>query len=730
MSTDNLECQRYCFGSFTLDPRSFRLTKGPDELTLTPKAFELLTLLVRERHRVLTKQELLDAVWPDTAVIENTLTQRIKEIREALGDSAHESTYIRTVPRVGFQFIADTSMESAAPPVPDAPAVPAPSEQTTPPVVRDAATEPAAAGWRAVREVTATVETQNAPQTMATRRRPAFRASHALVAAAVVTLGAGLLWWWQRDRPLQLGEQRLIAASVAPRRTPSYSPDGASVSYVAPDSAGVQQIWVQSLAGGTPLQITNGKSSASRPRWLPGSNQILFARASEGLWTVPATGGTPTRLIERGTNPNVSRDGRRIVFEDQRTLWTAAPDGSQVERVGGVVSPAYQLPMMPALSPDGSTIAYFSAALGPNGDFWTIPAAGGTPRRLTADLREGGWPVWTVDGDAVIVSSARAGSRILWQIPVNGGEPVPLTMGAGEDDQPELSADGRQLAYTNTQHRWELRVRDLASGTERTLVQRGLELLFPIFSPDGTRIVYFGRSDYAVAIFTINADGSDLRQLTAGRELNHQPRWSHDGEHIYFFQHSPTVSFRRMPSLGGPSAEFRDWNWETTTAPSFDPTGSRIAYLRQRAPGAPTSVTEHTVIHDVATGQERVWPEPHTHIGGWSPDGASIVGIQHAPGGGTVVAVCRVAEESCRPLTRGLVAKWSPDGSRIYFVRAAAGGSHQLWTMTAEGADEQQVADLGSFRPIDVFIDVSRTGLVAWAPMIAGQPQLWTATVK
>ena len=356
----------------------------------------------------------------------------------------------------------------------------------------------------------------------------------------------------RRDTALQVTEQRLVSSGGTAHRTPSYSQDGSMLAYAAPDAMGVQQVWVQSLTQGSTLQITSGKNSASRPRWLS-RNQILFAVAGQGLWTVAAMGGTPVRLIERGSNPNVARDGSRLVFEDQRVIWSAAPDGSDVQLVKGVNRQLLNLPMSPALSPDGRTIAYFSAQLGPNGDFWTIPAAGGTPTTVTSDLREGGWPVWTSDGRAIVVSSARAGSRTLWQIPVDGRPPSALTTGAGEDDQPDLSSDGRQLAYTNARNTWELRVRDLASGDERSLLQRGLEILFPMFSPDGGRIAYFGRSDYAVAIFTIGADGSDPRQLTSGRELNHQPRWGHDGQHIYFFQHYPTVSFRKVPALGGPS---------------------------------------------------------------------------------------------------------------------------------------------------------------------------------
>jgi Tol biopolymer transport system component len=250
-----------------------------------------------------------------------------------------------------------------------------------------------------------------------------------------------------------------------------------------------------------------------------------------------------------------------------------------------------------------------------------------------------------------------------------------------------------------------------------------------MFSPDGNRIAYFGRSDYAVAIFTINVDGSDVRQLTAGRELNHQPRWGHDGQDVYFFQNSPTVSMRRVPSVGGPSIEFRPWNWETSLAPYFDPSGRFLAYLRQRPPGAAQNVTEHTVIHDAETGEETVWPEPHTHPNGWSPDGSSIVGLQHAPGL-TRIVVCRIDDASCREVTRGLSPKWSPQGDRLYFLRPAAGGSHALWSIAIDGTDERQIADLGFLRSIDVFFDVSSTGLITWAPIKAGQPQQWTATIE
>ena len=423
-------------------------------------------------------------------------------------------------------------------------------------------------------------------------KRPVRAVAIAAAAALGLTVAGVALWQLAAGDTLQLTEQRLISTQTAPAQSPSYSPDRSMLAYVAADAKGVGQIWVQQTSDGSSMPVTAGAVAASRPRWMPETKRILFAMAGQGIWTV-AIGGTPTRLLERGTNPNVSADGRFIVFEDQRSIWIANADGSGARKVDGPAPQYYAIPRTPALSPDGSTIAYFQAALGPNGDFWTVPASGGSPTRLTTDLREGGWPAWTPDGQTIVLSSARAGSRTLWQVPARGGEPKPLTVGAGEDDQPDISSDGRQLAYTNLRNSWDLRIRNLASGEERTLLQRGLEVLFPMFSPDGSRIAAFGRTDYAVAIFTIGANGEDYRQLTGGRELNHQPSWGADGQDVYFFQAAPTRTFRKVSALGGPSTAFREWQWETSGRPVFDPTGRFIAYTKQRADGTTDRVGAH-----------------------------------------------------------------------------------------------------------------------------------------
>jgi DNA-binding winged helix-turn-helix (wHTH) protein len=92
------------FGPFTLDDAARQLCREGEPLHLSPKAFDLLALLVQRRPQALSKSDILDALWRDTFVTEGNLAVLIKEIRDALGDNAQRPTFIRTVQRFGYAF--------------------------------------------------------------------------------------------------------------------------------------------------------------------------------------------------------------------------------------------------------------------------------------------------------------------------------------------------------------------------------------------------------------------------------------------------------------------------------------------------------------------------------------------------------------------------------------------------------------------------------------------------
>ena len=549
----------------------------------------------------------------------------------------------------------------------------------------------------------------------------------ALVGIGLVVL-ATIGWWWAgRERPLQVSDVQLLSTFDGSHSAPAISPAGDLVAFITPDANRVPQVWIKNLKEGPPIAVTSGPVPAERPRWHPDGGTVVFARRGQGLWMVPSLGGTPTRIVDRGVNPNFSRNGQRMTWETPEGIWVAAADGSGARAVDGVPPRYYSVARSPALSPDGTSIAFFHAEIGPNGDFWVIPSDGGEARRLTHDVREGGTPVWTADGTRIVFSSARAGSRTLWQIRAGGGEPEPLTTGAGEDDAPDLSADGTRLIFTNVRNSWRLMVAT-PSGGERTLLEKRSELLFPTFSPDGSRIAFFGRAERAVAIFTIAKDGSDLRQLTGGTELNHQPRWSHDGNEVWFYQVRPELGLRRAPALGGPSVQVLPWEWQTHNSAEFDRTGRRIVYLRRNALGSRSPQHERTVIHDVASGREIELPTPALNRPRFSHEGGAIAGTRSD---GTV-GVCSVDGSGCRIVTRGQYpVAWSPDDTRLYFLRAAATGSTQeVWSVSLDGGDERKERDIGSHRTIDRFFDVSITGEIVFAPVTEGRRELWTARLR
>ena len=97
-----LAYQIYSFNGFTLDIARGNLMRGDEEVRLRPKSYAALKYLVENSGRLISKDELVEAVWPDTTVTDNSLVQCLKEVREALDDRAQQ--YIKTVPRRGYIF--------------------------------------------------------------------------------------------------------------------------------------------------------------------------------------------------------------------------------------------------------------------------------------------------------------------------------------------------------------------------------------------------------------------------------------------------------------------------------------------------------------------------------------------------------------------------------------------------------------------------------------------------
>jgi DNA-binding winged helix-turn-helix (wHTH) protein/Flp pilus assembly protein TadD len=190
----------YCFGPFVLDPAKRTLSCAGSPVSLTPRAFDLLFFLAQNPNRLVTKEELLNAVWGDAFVEEGNLARYISHLRKALADNSEDPRLIVTIARKGYQFTAQvtvaaqpahiakhTGSQAAATETskPDAPPVETPTKErvTQPPLTR-----------------------------LRLRKWFAGAALFAVIAAAIC-------WYWNYRRPVTLSPTDTIVLAAVKNET-------------------------------------------------------------------------------------------------------------------------------------------------------------------------------------------------------------------------------------------------------------------------------------------------------------------------------------------------------------------------------------------------------------------------------------------------------------------------------------------------------------------------------
>lgn len=121
----------YHFDDFSVDEQNFAVTKSGETLTITPRAFDVLSVLLRNGGHVVEKRQLFDEIWGDTFVTDNALTKVIKELRHALRDAANDPRYIETIPKRGYRFIGELEAKPEPEPIEEASPVVAEPPTTT-----------------------------------------------------------------------------------------------------------------------------------------------------------------------------------------------------------------------------------------------------------------------------------------------------------------------------------------------------------------------------------------------------------------------------------------------------------------------------------------------------------------------------------------------------------------------------------------------------------------------
>ena len=372
------------FGPFVLDPAKRCLLREGGPQYLSPKAFDVLLLLVERREHVLSKDELLSTLWPDTFVEEANLSQQIFVLRRTLNGDADGLEYITTFPRHGYRFTANV-IERSDTELPTAPPVIQQSQGTS--------------RWRVPSLI------------------------------GMVLLGAAVLFGVVPRAPPVGSEPRITTVTALPglEQFPSISPDGNFVafSWTGSDPAGVPDIWIKAIDSDDLRQLTDTRTAEFRPAWSPDGREIAFLRAGEGVVIASALSGQERNVATSGSIVGWTPDGHSLLVRDRTG---DKPYGIfRLELDSGT---RYQLTQAPSgvgdwtfdVSPDGKTLAFVRYERPGVSDLYVMPLEGGNARRRTNWNSTISGLAWMPDGRHILycVDEATGLDESLFKIPADG----------------------------------------------------------------------------------------------------------------------------------------------------------------------------------------------------------------------------------------------------------------------------------------------------------------------
>ncbi|HET9863301.1 MAG TPA: winged helix-turn-helix domain-containing protein [Steroidobacteraceae bacterium] len=576
-------------GEWLVRPSLSTIERGDEVAHVTPKSMAVLVYLSEARGAVVSRNALLDAVWPAMSVTPDALSQCVVELRKAFHDDPRNPAIIQTIPKVGLRLLA--------------PAAPAP--------------QPAAAVSRP-------------PD------RPSRRAALLSGAAVVLLIGAALLWiarqpgTWQD--PLIGADYKPLTDFIGSEELATITPDGQFVAFVS-DRDGQWDVYVGQTATGDFENLTRARIPELRN---PSVRMLNFTRSASEVtiwsshnrsWSVPVLGGELGPGPEGIAEIQWSDDGKRVVFHPAAPgdpLFVANADdvahGRQIYAAPPGVHCHY-----PVWSRDGKTIYFVRGFVPDEMDLWEVAASGGTARRLTwhnsrvsfptllddrtllylATSADGNGP-WvyafdlvdrhshrvksatnaytslaaTADGRRLVVSAPHP-SAGLWRVQLGAGvagaqavTSIPIHTQRGVS--PRLGIDS--LLYrapkAGTDAVWSL---DAASNARELWNGRGGRVIDgPVPSVDGQRIAFTVQSSGRTWLYVMSTEDRRAHRLVPELDVRGAPAWSPDGRWIAVaaLQEGKPRLFK-IPFAGGPAVVLTA---EYALDPVWSPDGSFLAY--------------------------------------------------------------------------------------------------------------------------------------------------------
>jgi Tol biopolymer transport system component/DNA-binding winged helix-turn-helix (wHTH) protein len=688
---------RITFGLFEADLRAGELWKAGHRIKLQALPFKVLTILVENAGEVVTREELQMGVWgPDVVVdFEHSLSNAIKKLRSALGDSADNPRFIETLSRRGFRFIAPVGLSE-------------PRQQISLKLpIKDA-------------------EISKAPENLAaTDQQPAIALPNTLPSTSWkiywlstgcfilgLVLAAVLLHFINsrksvaeipritritQDGTVYASKDHLLGALSA------FANDGAHLFSPVTENGEVLLARISVSSGDSqtlPLLKQIGAPevldiSPDGTRLLVKSN--LASAVQQPLWVVSTDGGAAFRisdvLAQSGT---WMPDGKNILYASGNQLAEVSLDDERSTKLATVPGRAF----WPRWSPDGTLLRFTIVdPVDHTSSLWELPKNGNTPRHILktmdASVRQC-CGVWTADGKWYVFEATKEGRTDLWRVGTSpDSEPIRITNGPLNNKAPSPGRQGGEIFFVG---------QDIRSGLQHFDPQRKEYVAQQGFlaaadhvqySADGHWVIW---TDSGHRLWRARVDGSDKVLLTPSSMWVYMASCSLDCAKIAFMAREPRQPWQiyTVAADGGPAERLLKDN-QNLGDPSNSPDGKSLVF------GTVPSLI------DEGGGAKQLWffnlstrtrtPVPNSnglYSPRWSPDGRFIAAITLDQ---KELRLYDTRVESWKTLavTSAALPVWSKD-SRYLYVHAYRASNRPILRISIPDGKVEQVADLNNFR--------------------------------
>lgn len=713
----------YGFDRFRLDVDILMLYDGETAVQLPPKCVNTLAVLVGRAGEVISKDDLIDAVWKDSIVEESNLSQYLYLLRKTLGNRQDGQPYIETLRRRGYRFNGEPVLIE---PTPKSPPHPQPTARAESSRVMNFKTEPrgnvvALAEWKEPEQIKPDASPKIAlaprpPALTITRRWPL---ATALLAILLVS-GTGYFFYNRSSaaptqQPRDISILRLTNG-LAPGGA-SISPDGKYFAY-SEQSGEVYRLWLQQTGYSSRVEIIPPSEKLVNWATFSPDSQFVYYLAWDSssetyaMYRVPTLGGPAKKVLNHVGSFSLSPDGREVVYgrydkqKNEMQYAINASDGSGEERIIHSVAGWYS--SGPAWSSDGKTIV-FARELSGNPDvgnllLTALNVEDGSLKPVSDETWDSCYRMmWSSDGRGFYFIGTKKGESMtprrdqLYYVSYSDGRSRLITNDGTSRQQINslgVTKDGSVLTvpYNRASQIWAMD----ANGDSRSAVQitsglnDGRAGLAPL--ADG-RVAYITRQGDNLNIWMMNQDGSDQKPLVVEPPLIVELSSSRSSRYLMFASLVDPAHFHMFRvNLDGSDSRQLTFGDGREEDPSISNDGHWVAYTQKF--NRDKEVDASLWKMPVEGGEPVRLSQQRCELPRFSPDDKLLSCTEDyrtlhilSADSGTLVRTLSIP-----PLAEAATARWTPDGKSLAYIVTEKGVSN-IWLHPIGGGEPKRLTD-------------------------------------